>query len=290
MGTIFGIFTNNTSSAGKAQIQSDQRIVVFDGLNLKSPNASGIFSILPLAEASASYVVVGATSSLANERVLTAGPGITINDGGSNGNVTVSASLLAGTNITINKVGNSYAISASVSGSGGTSGSIEVPQFFFHPIQFALSAASPSPTSVAGEYTVGCTFYLTDTRTITGVRIYTDFIGIFTGTLWDSDGVILAEKISDISTTGFNNILFDTPVEVTATYKAISVSQYNSASYNYGYLGDLNNPYGLPGGPSLLWRPGIGYYNSGYNQPLVAGGGVFYMTEPIFATVTQSLV
>lgn len=39
----------------------------------------------------ASYVVISATGSLTNERVLTAGAGISINDGGANGNVTISA-------------------------------------------------------------------------------------------------------------------------------------------------------------------------------------------------------
>lgn len=40
---------------------------------------------------SAQYVVLAATSSLNNERVLTAGPGISLNDAGAGGNITISA-------------------------------------------------------------------------------------------------------------------------------------------------------------------------------------------------------
>lgn len=61
----------------------------------------------------ASYLVLGATSSLSNERVFTAGVGIGILDGGAGSTYTVSSSLLAGPNITIAQVGNSLAISAS---------------------------------------------------------------------------------------------------------------------------------------------------------------------------------
>jgi len=74
------------------------------------------------ADPGASFVVVGLTSSLGNERALTAGPGIAITDYGANNNITISASLIAGPNITINQVGNSYAITGSASGGG--SGSI----------------------------------------------------------------------------------------------------------------------------------------------------------------------
>ena len=42
------------------------------------------------ADSAASYVVISATGSLSNERVLTAGTGISIGDGGAGGNVTIS--------------------------------------------------------------------------------------------------------------------------------------------------------------------------------------------------------
>lgn len=74
----------------------------------------------------ASYVVMGLTASLANERALTAGPGVVINDYGAGGAVGVSASLLAGPNITINQVGSAYAISASTVTPGELSASYVV--------------------------------------------------------------------------------------------------------------------------------------------------------------------
>jgi len=40
----------------------------------------------------ASYVVIGSNATLTNERVLTAGSGITLTDGGANGNITIAAS------------------------------------------------------------------------------------------------------------------------------------------------------------------------------------------------------
>lgn len=57
------------------------------------PGASG--SSGGAGEVSASYVVLGLTSSLANERVLTAGPGIDIQDSGPGGQVTVGLSTLS---------------------------------------------------------------------------------------------------------------------------------------------------------------------------------------------------
>lgn len=43
------------------------------------------------APTSASYVVIGANATLTAERVLTAGTGITLTDGGANGNITIAA-------------------------------------------------------------------------------------------------------------------------------------------------------------------------------------------------------
>jgi len=73
-----------------------------------SPTSSVVW-----ADSSASYLVLSATSSLANERVITAGVGIGFVDGGAGSSFTISSSILAGTNVTINQVGNSYAISSS---------------------------------------------------------------------------------------------------------------------------------------------------------------------------------
>lgn len=70
------------------------------------------------ADPNANFILVGNTSSLNNERSLTAGTGISASDGGAGGNYTLSANLLAGNNITINTVGNALAISASAGNAG----------------------------------------------------------------------------------------------------------------------------------------------------------------------------
>lgn len=69
------------------------------------------------ADPNASYLVVGLTSSLSNERQLAAGPGIVFNDLGAGGVFAISASLVAGPNIVINTLGNG---SLAITGSGGS--------------------------------------------------------------------------------------------------------------------------------------------------------------------------
>jgi hypothetical protein len=68
---------------------------------------------------SASFVVMALTSSLSNERVLTAGTGISITDGGANGNVTISATG-GSSNVTgtFNDVSSGLVTTASVSFAG----------------------------------------------------------------------------------------------------------------------------------------------------------------------------
>lgn len=67
--------------------------VAGDGITIDSgSNNQIVFSTVignPF-DSDASYVVLGTTSSLSNERVLTAGFGLTLDDGGANGNVTLN--------------------------------------------------------------------------------------------------------------------------------------------------------------------------------------------------------
>ena len=91
-------------------------VLVGTGLSASS-TADGKITIVNTGQsfdANASYITLGPTASLANERILTAGPGIFITDYGANNAVAISASLLAGPGITINQVSNSFAISSSV--------------------------------------------------------------------------------------------------------------------------------------------------------------------------------
>jgi hypothetical protein len=63
--------------------------VTLDGSTAKISGAAGGGGGAPT---DASYIVVGANGTLSEERVLTAGTGIIINDGGANGNFTISTS------------------------------------------------------------------------------------------------------------------------------------------------------------------------------------------------------
>jgi hypothetical protein len=60
----------------------------------------------------ASYVVIGADSTLTDERVLTAGSNITITDGGAGGNITIAASGGGGGSLTVEEVDGTPSVSS----------------------------------------------------------------------------------------------------------------------------------------------------------------------------------
>ena len=68
----------------------DGFLLTWDPLNIYNPDDRR--STGGIAPATAPYITLGADATLTAERVLTAGPGITLTDGGPNGAVTISAS------------------------------------------------------------------------------------------------------------------------------------------------------------------------------------------------------
>lgn len=95
---------------------SDQQIV----FSLDVGNLAGEFG-----DRDASYVVLGLTSSLSNERLLTSSTGITITDGGANGNVTVGVD--SGTLVTFDQSTYNEVPSGTVDGVNDTFSLLNAP-------------------------------------------------------------------------------------------------------------------------------------------------------------------
>lgn len=126
----------------------------------------------------ASYLVLGATSSLSNERVFTAGVGIGILDGGAGSTYTISSSLLAGPNITIAQVGNSLAISSSAQASS--------PSFWYSDVA--------GITKTTGSFQATGSGLIKEGLIVSGI-MYTQRLHI---TSSDTDVVVLAVTGSSI--------------------------------------------------------------------------------------------
>jgi len=238
------------------------------------------------ADPGASYLVLSTTASLTNERTLTAGPGINFTDGGANGNLTVSASLLAGPNVTINRVANSFAISSSL-------GSFTIPDFFSPLDWYTANSSSASPPYAGfdpGNYTVGTLFSVTITRTLTGVRFRTFFPGRFTIGLWDPNGTMIRSQSFNTNTTGVLSVTFTSSYSV-PTYRVIAVSVYHTGAYfNFALLPGATNPPNsyLVASPSVVFEPGYGRFAGPDSYP-TGNTGYFYLVEPIFSSLTQTI-
>lgn len=145
------VVIGNTSS-----LPNERALAVGTGLSLVDGGANASvtidisafnkFQLTQIPDVSASYVVIGNTGSLPNERALVAGTGITITDGGANQTVTISANgagaagevsasyvvlgltsslanervLTAGTGITIVDNGPNNSVVINATGGGGT--------------------------------------------------------------------------------------------------------------------------------------------------------------------------
>lgn len=178
---------------------------------------------------SASYVVISSDPGLTAERVLTAGVGLGILDGGANSSVTLSASLLAGTNITINQVGNSLAISASAITSTVTGTWIESTSSSPR-IRTSASVAIGSDVLFAQEKNASCFFYVSGN------------IGTYnTGTnkaLFGGDVIVSGTLISPM--TANTSIAYDiigATSRILLTPSAFRVGQ-NTSSPNYTFLSE----------------------------------------------------
>ncbi len=151
-----------------------------------------------------------------------------------------------------------------------------------------LTSGTPEPDSQPVE--LGVKFRSDVTGYITGIRFYktADNIGTHTGTLWSSAGANLATAtFSGESSTGWQEVLFDTPVAVTAntTY----VASYHTTAGNYA-LGTSFAGAGVDNTPLHALQGGVDGPNGVY---IYGGGGVFptdsfassnYLVDVVFET------
>jgi hypothetical protein len=127
------------------------------GISFSSTCGSGGSGTAPVG---ASYLTLGLDGTLTNERVLTAGSNITINDAGANGNLTVgltntSLTVTAGTGLTGGgsvALGSSTTINlASTSVSANSYGSASSVATFTVDAQGRLTAAASTPIAINGN-------------------------------------------------------------------------------------------------------------------------------------------
>jgi len=172
---------------------------------------------------SASYITLGPTGSLANERTLAAGPGIFITDYGAGNNVAISASLLAGPNITINQVSNSYAISASFSALAVTGTWFEgTPS---PRLRTTASVAIGSGTGFAQDFGSNIFFY------VSGSRAGTTGISVFGGDVLVSGAVDIRSSAVITGTLNVSNIISASVGMSTPWFTGSLVNLQNGQSY-----------------------------------------------------------
>jgi methionine-rich copper-binding protein CopC len=126
----------------------------------------------------------------------------------------------------------------------------------------AVDADDPSPNNIGVE------FQASTNGTISGVRFYkeSDDTGTHTGTLWSSNGTVLATgTFTNESSAGWQELDFSTPVSVTAG--ATYVASYNTQTGHYAYTtGGLSSA--VTNGPlTALAGGGVYAYGSANTFP-----------------------
>jgi hypothetical protein len=112
---IAPLTSNYIVTSADATLTNERVLTAGSGITITDGGAGSTITISATegaggsgADAAASYVVLSATGSLSNERVLTAGNGITITDGGANGSITVAGKFLGGSYVESGALGGQY--------------------------------------------------------------------------------------------------------------------------------------------------------------------------------------
>jgi hypothetical protein len=181
--------------AGYALIATSPTTAVWAAISGSGGGGSG-----GAGEVSASYLVLSTTSSLANERVLTIGAGLSSSDGGANGNFTISAPFVSASYLTINSETNLpnervLTIGAGLSSSdGGANGNFTISAPFVSASYLTINSEPPLPNE--RNFTVGTGLSSSDggangsfTVTIRDSILATLSGSRFTGRLWASGGL-----------------------------------------------------------------------------------------------------
>lgn len=135
------------------------------------------------APATAPYVTLGADTTLTAERVLTAGPGISITDGGANGPVTISATATGAVSSVFGRIGAVVAVlgdytSSLVNNASAVAGA--TVSAALDALNSAISALSSSlTTGLAGKAPVGAEYLVsTASAELTAERVLTAGTGV----------------------------------------------------------------------------------------------------------------
>ena len=187
------------------------------------------------APATDSYVVLSASSSLPNERVLTAGTNITITDGGAGGNVTIASTaggvsnVATGTGLTGGPITSTGTISlANTAVTAGTYGtSISIPQITVdaqgritaatgvattsNSYQGTWNASTNSPTLTSSVGTLGY-YYVVSTAgstTLNGISSWA--VGdwaVYNGSAWQKVAASGSSAFSTLTVTGLTGYMY----------------------------------------------------------------------------------
>jgi hypothetical protein len=307
-----------------------------NGQILISSTATGSFSGDSGADVSASYIVVGNTGSLPNERALTAGYGLELLDGGAGGNLVISflGSLSASgggsgadvsaSYITLGNTGSlpneralvaGYGISlvdggpgenvvisfaGSLSSSGGSTtctSNIAVTASYYEDIHdFSLiNTISSSGVIQNSTYdgTLGVSFRCLKNREIVGIKTYTSFSYERTilANIWDHTSSSVAATIATIPAgVGTKYISFGTAswvVPESNLNKQVQVSiRYTDAT---DYTRALS-AYTVRGNNPFLYAPDViidsaRRYAPGNAVPSIEATTDWYLIEPVFKKV-----
>ena len=137
------------------------------------------------------------------------------------------------------------------------------------PAATSIFSASAAPTTFATSETrsieLGVKFRSDVAGFITGVRFYkgTDTTGTHTGTLWSSTGTRLATATFTSETaSGWQQVLFSTPVAITAN--TVYVVSYHSNVGRYAYTYNTFASAGVDNGPLHALKAGVSKGNGVY--------------------------
>jgi hypothetical protein len=182
-----------------------------------------------------SYVVLSASSSLPNERVLTAGTNITITDGGAGGNVTIASTaggvsnVATGTGLTGGPITSTGTISlANTAVTAGTYGtSISIPQITVdaqgritaatgvattsNSYQGTWNASTNSPTLTSSVGTLGYYYVVSTAGSTTLNGISTWAVGdwaVYNGSAWQKVAASGSSAFSTLTVTGLTGYMY----------------------------------------------------------------------------------
>ncbi|MEJ2855685.1 MULTISPECIES: DUF4082 domain-containing protein [unclassified Saccharothrix] len=154
------------------------------------------------------------------------------------------------------------------------------------PCSLFSGATVPTTTSAAdsGSYELGVRFKVAYNGHVTGVRFYKGAgnTGTHTGTLWTTTGAPLATgTFTNETATGWQTLLFDTPVPVRAgnTYVASYTAPNGHYAVNHNYFQSLDVTSPPLTAPRNAWDTPNGVYAAGGGFPTTVHQGNNYWVD-----------